>query len=274
MRKFSVTTPDRLTIAASEWGNPAGQEVLFLHGYMQSSLSWIRQLNDPRLAGEFRMIAYDLRGHGASDKPLENDRYTQGRFWADEVAAVIAAANLRHPVLVGWSYSGRVISDYLRFHGLGPIAGVNFVSAVTKSAAEFAGPDYKLIAATFSEDPDANIRATRAFLSACFLTKPSTDDFEAMLAFNMACPPKVRASLMSRAPNPGDMMGRLTVPTLVTHGAGDRIILPAMSEFTASAAPNAKLSLYDGVGHASFFEDAPRFNRELAAFVRAANAAL
>ena len=65
MRKFSVTTPDRLTIAASEWGNPAGQEVLFLHGYMQSSLSWIRQLNDPRLAGKFHMIAYELRGHVA-----------------------------------------------------------------------------------------------------------------------------------------------------------------------------------------------------------------
>lgn len=44
-----------------------------------------------------------------------------------------------------------------------------------------------------------------------------------------------------------------------------------MSHFTASAPPNAKRSLYDGVGHAPFFEDAPRFNRELA-FVRAANA--
>jgi non-heme chloroperoxidase len=268
MRKFSVTTPDQLTIAASEWGNPAGQEILFLHGYMQSSLSWLRQLNDPGLADEFRMIAYDLRGHGASDKPLDREGYTEGQLWADEVAAVIAAANLRHPVLVGWSYAGRVVSDYVRFHGLGPIAGVNFVSAVTKSAAEFAGPDYRLIATTFSGD----VEATRAFLSACFLTKPSTDDFETMLAFNMACPAKVRAHLMSRAPNPGDMMGRLTVPTLVTHGAGDRIILPAMSKFTASAAPNAKLSLYDRAGHASFFEDAPRFNRELAAFVRDANA--
>ncbi len=268
MRKFSVTTPDQLTIAASEWGNPAGQEILFLHGYMQSSMSWLRQLSDPVLADEFRMIAYDLRGHGASDKPLENERYADGRLWADEAAAVIAAALLQRPVLVGWSYSGRVISDYLRFHGQGSLAGINFVAAVTKSAPEFAGPDYKLIATTFSGEVDA----TRAFLSACFLTKPSADDFKTMLAFNMACPAKVRSHLMSRAANPGDILTQLTIPTLVTHGPGDRIILPAMSKFTASTAPNAKLSLYDGVGHASFFEDAPRFNRELAAFVRSANA--
>jgi non-heme chloroperoxidase len=272
MRMFTVTTPDGLAIAARECGNPEGREILFLHGYMQSSLSWVRQLTDPKLAAEFRMIAYDLRGHGASDKPLETTSYTEGQLWADEMAAVIAAANLRHPVVVGWSYSGRVVSDYLRFHGVGPIAGVNFVSAVTKSAAEFAGPDYKLIAETFADDLETNIKATRAFVSACFSRAPEAHDFETMLAFNMVCPPKVRAALMSRAPNPGDMMGRLTVPTLVTHGANDRIILPTMSEFTASAAPNAKLSLYDGAGHASFFDDAPRFNSELAAFVRAVNA--
>ena len=272
MRKIEVTTPDGLTIAAGEWGNPHGPEIVFLHGYMQCSLSWLRQLTDRELASEFRMIAYDLRGHGGSDKPIERERYTQDRLWADEAAAVIAAAGLRRPVLVGWSYSGRVISDYLRFHGEGSIAGINFVAAVTRSGAEFLGPDHDLIPPTFVETPEMNIEATRAFLRACFLNEPGADDFEAMLKFNMACPAKARASVMSRTPNPGDLLSRLTVPVLVTHGAGDRMILPAMAEYTASAAPNAKLSLYGGVGHSPFFEDAPRFNRELAAFVRAANA--
>ncbi|HEX9168693.1 MAG TPA: alpha/beta hydrolase [Roseiarcus sp.] len=272
MRKISATTPDGLVIAASEWGNPTGAEIVFMHGYMQCSLSWRRQLADPGLAAEFRMIAYDLRGHGASEKPVEKERYTQDRLWADEVAAVIAAAGLRRPVLVGWSYSGRVISDYLRFHGPGSIAGINFVDAVTKSGVEFFGPDHDLIDATFSEDLDANIKATRAFLRSCFAKPPEAGDFEAMLKFNMACPAKVRASVMSRTPNPGDMLAQLTVPVLVTHGAGDRIILPAMAKFTAAAAPNARLSLYDSVAHSPFFENAPRFNRELAAFVRSANA--
>jgi pimeloyl-ACP methyl ester carboxylesterase len=53
----------------------------------------------------------------------------------------------------------------------------------------------------------------------------------------------------------------------VSHGVDDQILLVGLSKFTASAVPGAKLSLYDGVGHAPFWEDAPRFNRELAQFV-------
>jgi pimeloyl-ACP methyl ester carboxylesterase len=49
------------------------------------------------------------------------------------------------------------------------------------------------------------------------------------------------------------------------------LILPAFGAFTAASVPGAELSVYDGVGHSPFFEDAPRFNAELAAFVRAAS---
>ena len=43
------------------------------------------------------------------------------------------------------------------------------------------------------------------------------------------------------------------------------------AKYTASIIPSAKLSIYDGIGHSPFYEDAPRFNGELAAFVRMAN---
>lgn len=58
-----LRTPDGLTISAQEWGNPTGPEILFIHGFSQSNLSWMRQVNSD-LAKEFRMITYDLRGHG------------------------------------------------------------------------------------------------------------------------------------------------------------------------------------------------------------------
>ncbi|HXQ51678.1 MAG TPA: alpha/beta hydrolase [Stellaceae bacterium] len=270
MRPIAVTAPDGLAIAAGEWGNPAGAEILFIHGFSQSLLSWTRQLDDPELARKFRMVAYDLRGHGASDKPLRGDAYLDARLWGDEVASVIAAAGLKRPVLVGWSYGGRVISDYVRVHGIGGIAGINFVAAVTKSADELRGPALKAIAGLVSDDLAANIRATRSFLRAIFATAPEAGDFETMLAFNMVVPAKVRAMIGGRAPEPGDMLARLTLPVLVTHGTEDRLILPAMGRFTAASVPGATLSLYDGIGHAPFFEDAPRFNRELAAFAASA----
>src|ERR1700729_261358 len=80
-KALSVKTPDGLTIAAQEWGNPNGPEILFIHGFSQSGMSWAKQVNSD-LAKEFHMVTYDLRGHGNSDKPLEPERYRNGKAWA------------------------------------------------------------------------------------------------------------------------------------------------------------------------------------------------
>ncbi len=60
---ITVKTPDGLSISAQSWGDPDGPEILFIHGLMQSHLSWSRQV-ESELAREFRMVTYDLRGHG------------------------------------------------------------------------------------------------------------------------------------------------------------------------------------------------------------------
>ena len=66
-------------------------------------------------------------------------------------------------------------------------------------------------------------------------------------------------------------MNALKLPVLVTHGRGGLSRPSGRAEYTAATISGAKLSLYDGVGHAPFWEDTARFNAELAAFVRAAN---
>src|SRR5579871_2116328 len=73
-KPITVKTPDGLTISAQDWGNPNGPEILFIHGYSQSYLSWSRQ-TDSDLAKEFHIVTYDLRGHGGSDKPLDPTLY-------------------------------------------------------------------------------------------------------------------------------------------------------------------------------------------------------
>jgi len=269
-KPLAVTTPDGLTIAAQEWGNPNGPGIVFIHGFSQSSLSWMRQTNSD-LAKEFHIVTYDLRGHGNSDKPLDAARYRDGKAWADEVQAVIDAAGLKRPVLVGWSYAGRVISDYVTNRGAAGIAGINFVDASIKFIPEYVGDNLKNLPLMASEDMVTNINATRVFLHGCFSKQPSADDFETMLAFNMMVPPKVRAGLGGRPLDATAVMSKLTIPVLVTHGAEDKNAKVDAAKFTASTIPGAKLSIYDGVGHSPFYEDAPRFNGELAALVRAAN---
>jgi non-heme chloroperoxidase len=269
-KPITVKTPDGLTISAQEWGNPAGPEILFIHGFSQSHLSWMRQVEGD-LAKEFRIVTYDLRGHGNSDKPLDPARYRDSKAWGDEVQAVIDAAGLKRPVLVGWSYAGRVISDYLSTHGAGQLAGINFVDAPIKVDPALVGDNLKNLPLMASEDLVTNISATRAFLHGCFSKQPSADDYEAKLAFNMMVLPKVRAGLSGRPLDATEMMSKLTLPVLVTHGAEDRNARLGAGQYTASVIPGAKLSIYEGIGHSPFYEDAPRFNTELAAFVRTAN---
>ena len=243
-KPISVKTPDGLTISAQEWGNPSGPEILFIHGFSQSYLSWMRQV-DSALAREFRLVTYALRGHGNSDKPLDPARYRDSKAWGDEVQAVMDAAGLKRPVLVGWSYAGRVISDYVATDGAGQLAGINFVDAGIKADPTLAGDNLKNLPIMASEDLATNIAATRAFVHGCFSKQPTADDFE--------------------------IMSKLKLPVLVTHGAEDRNSKVGAAKYTASVIPGAKLSIYEGIGHAPFYEDATRFNTELTSFVREAN---
>ena len=107
-RTFKVRTPDDVMISAQEWGNPGGLEILMIHGFSQSHLSWSRQFGSA-LAKSFRIITYDIRGHGGSEKPLDAAHYRDHKRWAEELNAVMEGAKLKRPILVGWSYGGRII---------------------------------------------------------------------------------------------------------------------------------------------------------------------
>jgi non-heme chloroperoxidase len=269
-KPIAVKTPDGLTIAAQDWGNPNGPEILFINGFSQSHMSWMRQV-DSDLMKDFRIVTYDLRGHGSSDKPEDAAKYRDSKAWADEVQAVMDTAGLKRPVLVGWSYAGRVISDYVTVHGSGRLAGIDFVDAPIKVDPALIGDNLKNLPIMASEDLATNIAATRTFLHGCFSRQPSAEDYETMLAFNMVVPPKVRAGLSGRPLDATEVMSKLKLPVLVTHGSEDRNAKLGAGRYTASVIPDAKLSIYEGIGHSPLYEDAPRFNAELAAFVRAAS---
>jgi non-heme chloroperoxidase len=273
---LSVKTPDGLTIRAQVWGNANGPEILLIHGFSQSYLSWIKQTGGD-FPKAFRIVTYDFRGHGGSDKPLEAKYYQDDKAWADEVAAVIQAANLKHPVVVAWSYGGRVIGNYLKYYGDSHLAGINLVDIRTKAAEPAWDGDVirKTSAAMISADIATNIAGTKEFVRGVTAAPLSREDFELALAYNMVVPIEVRAALRGGR-NAGvdftEVFKILRVPVLVTHGAKDNLIKLEAARYTASIVPGAKLSIYENVGHAPFLEEPVRFNRELATFVMKATA--
>ena len=274
MKAHTVPGGGSLRLHVREWGNPDGSPILFIHGWSQNHLCWARQY-EGALADEFRLVAYDLRGHGMSEAPLEPEHYTDGRRWADDVAAIIDALGLDRPVLVGWSYGAFVICDYIRAYGQHTVAAINFVEgAVRLGEAAFGtliGPGFldHFVGAT-SDDLPTNIETMRAFVRACFARPVSSDELEAAVCWNVVVPAAVRANLAARELDYDDVLRDLEVPLLVTQGCADTVVLPAMAEHILATCPTSDVSWYDGVGHVPHLEDAERFNRELAELTRRA----
>jgi len=263
-----LATPDGVSVSVSEWGNPAGPEILFIHGLAQCTLSFRRQYESD-LARDFRLVAYDLRGHGLSDKPGDPAFYQDGRRWADEVRAVITGKRLSRPVLVGWSLGGRVLRQYLMHYGDRALSGVNFLACRPFEMPEVVGPGSQAMAEDRSRDLEGRIAACVAFLRACYAKPPGEADFVEAVAYNFMLPMEVRAAIGAWSTDPDAVrraFGAVRVPTWVTHGRRDRLILPAAAAMTAAAIKGATISWFDECGHSPFYEDAPRYNRELAAF--------
>ena len=265
-----------LRLHVREWGRADGPPILFIHGLSQSHLCWAKQYQST-LAEEFRLVAYDLRGHGMSEAPLEPEHYTNARLWADDVAAIIHQLRLDRPVLVGWSYGGFVICDYLRAHGQDRIAAIDFAGAViTLGGAAFGtliGPGFlDHFPDATAEDLPTNIRGMRGLVKGWPATPYPAEEVETLLCSAMVVPAQIRANLGAREIDGDDVLRTLQVPLLVSHGRADTVVLPAMAEHVLATCPTAEPSWYEGVGHTAFLEAPERFNRELAALTRRARA--
>lgn len=254
-----------LRLQVQEWGDPQGPPIVLLHGWSQSHLCWLRQVAGP-LAEDFRLVTFDLRGHGMSEKPLDADHYVDARLWADDLAAVIEQAQLDRPVVVAWSYAGFIVTDYVRAYGEDAIGAINLVGGAVMRTPEFdhIGPGLLENAGDASgPDLQTNIAGIRRFLRACTAQPLSADDWSMALCWNMVVPPEVRGALFAREIDGDDVLSHLSVPVLVTHGRADAIVLPSMAEHVLGVCPTARGSWYDGIGHLPFLEDPARFDREL-----------
>ena len=265
-----------LRLHVREWGKADGPPILFIHGWSQNHLCWARQY-ESALADEFRLVAYDLRGHGMSEAPLEPGHYTDGKLWADDVAAIIDELRLDRPVLVGWSYGAFVICDYVRAYGQDRIAAIELRRGRGQAGRgglrhahrpRLSRPfrrSHRRRPAHQHREPCAP-SCGRASSSPC-----RTTTWRRRCA-GTSVPAAVRAHLAAREIDCDDVLGALEVPLLVTQGRADTVVLPAMAEHVLATCPTAEASWYEGTGHVPHLEEPERFNRELAELTRRARA--
>ncbi|QTJ65565.1 alpha/beta hydrolase [Rhodococcus sp. ZPP] len=262
---------DGTPLVYSVTGAQDARPLVLLHGWAQSSKCWGTEVLD-ELAARYRVIAPDLRGHGYSGVPTTG--YDDSAVWAGDVRAVLAAEDVTSgAVLLGWSYGGLVICDYLATHGSAAVDGVVLVGAITSigrgEKGGKVGPAMReAVPGAMSEEPRVAIRALGAFGTA--LTGPPEGkgaQSQALFGASLSTPPRVRAALFDRAASHDDLLRRLDVPVLVIHGTEDSVVDVAAGRHAADLVPNAQASFWDGCDHGPFVEDPARFVKEIGEFV-------
>ncbi|MGE0666011.1 MAG: alpha/beta fold hydrolase [Sphingomonadales bacterium] len=274
MKTGMVTSEDGTRLFYRDTGGPLPAIVL-IHGFLQNSLSWQRQFADETLRASFRLIAFDLRGHGRSGKPETPEAYLDSGRWADDVAAVLDELGVDKAVLAGWSYGGYVISDYLRKFGDARLFGLVMVGtslwlggeeSVRILSPEVAGIFPRLV----SSKPEKNIPALESFARALSQGPLPESLYYECLGYAAVVPPAARFNILHRAADNTPLAQVSRLPVLVSHGDADLLMPLAAGRHIAQSFPRARLSVYEGIGHAPFLEAAERFNRELSDFAEAA----
>ncbi|PXW35406.1 UNVERIFIED_CONTAM: alpha-beta hydrolase superfamily lysophospholipase [Williamsia faeni] len=257
--------------------------VVLIHGWAQSSRSWGDVLVD-ELSKDFRVIAIDLRGHGDSSVPAEG-HLTADDFGGDIAAVLSAEVAGEQPVfLLGWSYGGLVIGDYLKYRAQGAspaagnLAGLILVDAITSmgrgEAGGRVGPAMRAaLPAAYSEDPAVATAALQSFADALVPAQqgPLAQQF---LGTSLTVPPAVRAGLFGRTASYDDLFAGFGGAVMVIHGTSDTVVDISCAQHVQTLVPNTVTRYWDGAGHAPFVEDPPRFAAQVREFVSATAGAL
>jgi non-heme chloroperoxidase len=272
-----VTLPgaDGVALAVREAGTADAPPVVLLHGWSASGAVWSSQLGDPELTAHHRLVAVDLRGHGDSEVPdPAAGGYADPAVWAGDVAAVLERTG--PAVLVGWSYGGLVIMDYLAERGTQDVTGIVLVGALTEIGpgrpGGEVGPAWDgLMRPVLSADPAVAVPALTALAGRMTATPAPGAAVQRLQSDMLRVPPAVRAALFRRTRDNADVLVRTSVPALVVHGERDEVVSPRAAEYAAGKIPGAFLRWFPDVGHMPFAERVQEFNAVLREFAGSAS---
>jgi non-heme chloroperoxidase len=270
-----ITTKDGTKIYFKDWGT--GRPVVFSHGWPLSADAWDAQMIFLGLHG-YRVIAHDRRGHGRSDQPWNgNDMDT----YADDLATLIEALDLKEATLVGHSTGGGEVARYVGRHGSKRIATAVLIGAVPPIMLKTETNPGGLPMSTF-DGIRAGVLADRSqFFKELTIpfygynkpdAKVSQGVRDSFWLQGMQCSIKGAYDCIKAFSETDftDDLKKMDVPTLILHGDADQIVpIGTSAMMSAKLVKNATLKVYPGAPHGMCTVDADQVNADLLAFLKA-----
>lgn len=271
----TFTTSDGTRIFYKDWGS--GRPVVLSHGWPLASDAWDPQLLFLVERG-YRVVAHDRRGHGRSDQPSEgNDMDT----YADDLAALIEALDLRDIVIVGHSTGGGEVTRYIGRHGTPRVARAVLLSAVPPLMLETDANPAGLPKSVFDEIREGMRRNRSQYfrdLAVPFYgynrkgAQISQGNIDQFWRLGMQAGMKGAYECVAQFSETDftEDLGRFDVPTLIAHGDDDQIVpIGAAALLSSKLVKGATLKVYPGAPHGLATTMADEFNADLLAFIQA-----
>lgn len=271
----TITTRDGTRIFYKDWGSRNAQPILFSHGWPLTADVWDAQMVFFANKG-YRVIAHDRRSHGRSDQVWDSN--TMDRY-ADDLAELIEALDLRSVILVGHSTGGGEVTRYVGRHGTGRVAKVALIGAVPplmlKTEANPGGLPIDVFDGIRKGTYDNRSQFFRDLTIPFYgynregaaISEGIRESFwlQGMMGGLKGQLDSIRAFSES---NFNADLAKFDKPTLVLHGDDDQIVpIGASALSTVKIVKHAVLKVYEGADHGLMQTYQDRFNADLLEFI-------
>jgi non-heme chloroperoxidase len=274
-RTVKIKTRDGTELFVKDTGG-AGRAVVMTHAWPLNADVWDHQAAQLSKAG-FRVVTYDRRGFGRSDKPAGG--YDFDTF-ADDLANVIEQTGVRDATLVGYSMGGGEVVRYLSRHNGRNVAKVGLVGAAAHYLLKTENNPVGIDGAVFDGIKQGVQGDRKAYLAGLlrdvFLDakRPSTNAvtqemIDSTLAMAMQASVAATVGCVDAFAKTDfrPELAAVKVPTLVLHGTADIPVPFAIGKATAEGIAQSKLIEYPDASHGIVLTERDRVTRDLQAFI-------